>query len=310
MRRGDRLGLHRRPAGNLVGSCVGASGDLCHHRRGAKFPDHLVDHRRRLVCRCAESTFARPKDSVILANQTPQAVEDTYDQPFQREQAVPQSPAQRRAVFVSDFDGTLARPDFYQLVRKHLVPRGTPDYWNEYRAGAMTHFDALKAFFAAAEGGESALLGMVDMMETPRDLSDHVHGLRALGWEIVIVSAGCSWYVQELLARAGVQLPVFANPGRIVDGRLIMERPADPAHSCWETGIDKAAVVRVFQQQTHTVAFAGDGVPDFDAARLVPAKYRFARSDLAAACREEGVPFRPFEQWTEVTAALSQERVC
>jgi 2-hydroxy-3-keto-5-methylthiopentenyl-1-phosphate phosphatase len=233
----------------------------------------------------------------------------TYDETLQRERTMPHTPAQRRAVFVSDFDGTLARPDFYQLVHKQLVPRGTPDYWSEYRAGAMTHFDALKAFFAAAEGGESALLGMVDMMETPRDLSNQIDRLRDLGWEIVIVSAGCSWYVQELLARAGAQLPVFANPGRIQNGRLIMERPADPAYSCWETGIDKAAVVRVLQQETDTVAFAGDGFPDFDAACLVSAKYRFARSDLAAACRKENVPFRPFEEWTEVTAALSQEHV-
>lgn len=211
------------------------------------------------------------------------------------------------AVLVSDFDGTVARPDFYQLVRQHLVPRGTPNYWDEYRAGRMTHFDALKAFFAAAEGGETALHGMIDMMQTPVDLSDHVGRLRDAGWEIVIVSAGCSWYIEKLLARAGVQLPVFANPGRIHDGRLIMERPADAAYSCWETGVDKAAVVRIFQRETDTVAFAGDGFPDFDAACLVPEKYRFARSDLAAACRKKSVPFRPFEQWTEVTGALFQD---
>jgi 2-hydroxy-3-keto-5-methylthiopentenyl-1-phosphate phosphatase len=191
---------------------------------------------------------------------------------------VPHFPNSNHAVLVSDFDGTLARPDFYQLVRQYLVPDGTPDYWREYRAGARTHFDALKAFFAAAEGGESALLGVVDMMEMPPDLSDHIDQLRDAGWETVIVSAGCSWYVQVLLARAGVQLPVFANPGRIHSGRLIMERPADPAYACWETGIDKAAVVRRFQQEAPTVAFAGDGIPDFDAARLVPATHRFARA--------------------------------
>lgn len=173
----------------------------------------------------------------------------------------------------------------------------------------MTHFDALDAFFAAAQGGHPALLDMIDRMEVPADLAEHVERLRELGWEIVIVSAGCSWYIQELLGRAGVQMPVFANPGRVVDGRLIMERPADSAHSCRETGIDKAAVVRTFQQETHTVAFAGDGFPDFEAARLVAAHHRFARDDLAAACREEGLDFRPFEQWTEVTAALSQENV-
>lgn len=148
------------------------------------------------------------------------------------------SPAPHRAVFVSDFDGTMARPDFYRLVRQHLVPRGTPDYWQEYREGAMTHFDALKAFFAAAEGGEPALKGIADMVEMPGDLSEHVARLRDVGWEVAIVSAGCSWYIELLLARAGVQLPVFANPGRIHNGCLIMERPADPAYSCWQAGSD------------------------------------------------------------------------
>ena len=209
-----------------------------------------------------------------------------------------------RAVLVSDFDGTLVRPDFYQLVREHLVPRGTPDYWREYRAGAMTHFDALKAFFAAAEGGEPALRGIWDRMEFPGDLSEHVDRLQAVGWEVVIVSAGCSWYVEELLARLGVQLPVFANPGRVENGRLIMGRPADPSFSCWETGIDKTAVVRAFQRKAVKVAFAGDGYPDFEAACLVPAKYRFARADLAATCRKNGVPFHPFEQWSEVAGTL------
>ena len=209
-----------------------------------------------------------------------------------------------RAVLVSDFDGTLVRPDFYQLVREHLVPPGTPDYWREYRAGAMTHFDALKAFFAAAEGGEPALHGILDMMILPDDLSDYVDRLQAVGWEVVIVSAGCSWYIEVLLARSEVQLPVFANPGRLDNGRLIMERPADPAYSCWETGIDKTAVVRAFQQKAPNVAFAGDGYTDFEAACLVRAKYRFARADLAAACRKDGVSFHPFERWTEVAAAL------
>ena len=235
--------------------------------------------------------------------------EDPYNQSFQREQTVAPIPSQRHAVFVSDFDGTLARPNFYQLVREHLVPRGTPDYWRDYREGTMTHFDALDAFFASARGGEAALLDMIDRMEVPADLAEHVERFRDLGWEIVIVSAGCSWYIEQLLGRAGVQMPIFANPGRIVDGRLIMERPADSAHSCRETGIDKAAVVRSFQQETQTVAFAGDGFPDLEAARLVPAHHRFVRDDLAAACREEGLAFRPFEQWTEVTAALSQESV-
>ena len=69
-------------------------------------------------------------------------------------------------------------------------------------------------------------------------------------------------------------------------------------------GIDKAAVVRRALQAGRTVAFAGDGFPDAAAARLVPASLRFARADLALALRQEGLPFVPFERWSEVARAL------
>jgi 2-hydroxy-3-keto-5-methylthiopentenyl-1-phosphate phosphatase len=95
-----------------------------------------------------------------------------------------------RAVFVSDFDGTMARPDFYHLVRRDLVPKGTPDFWSRYRAGDMTHFEALRAFFEAAEGGEPALRRLLDMMEMPDDLPAQVESLREAGWDVVVVSAG------------------------------------------------------------------------------------------------------------------------
>jgi 2-hydroxy-3-keto-5-methylthiopentenyl-1-phosphate phosphatase len=216
---------------------------------------------------------------------------------------------ERRGVLVSDFDGTLAHPDFYELVRKHLVPGGTPDYWLAYRAGEMAHFDALRGFFEAAEGGEPALRRMVDMMRLPDDLPARLHRLQEAGWEVVVVSAGCSWYIDILLQQAGVRLPVYANPGWIRDGRLIMQRHSDSEHSCRETGVDKAAVTDSFQQQGCAVAFAGDGFPDFNAARLVPAKWRFARSDLATACRNEGIAFQAFDDWIEVADTLIRQPV-
>jgi hypothetical protein len=36
----------------------------------------------------------------------------------------------------------------------------------------------------------------------------------------------------------------------------------------------------------------------------VPQRLRFARADLAAALRREGLAFTPFERWGEVAAAL------
>ena len=88
-------------------------------------------------------------------------------------------------VLVSDFDGTMTRRDFYQLVAERLLPPGTPDYWREYRAGRLTHFDALNAYFAAAVPGEAAL------RRTARDMGLDPH-LRD-GVDASARRVGASW---------------------------------------------------------------------------------------------------------------------
>jgi 2-hydroxy-3-keto-5-methylthiopentenyl-1-phosphate phosphatase len=52
------------------------------------------------------------------------------------------------------------------------------------------------------------------------------------------------------------------------------------------------------------VAFAGDGFPDADAARLVSSELRFARGDLAHVLTKEGLAFHRFEHWSEIAQVL------
>lgn len=215
------------------------------------------------------------------------------------------SPA--RGVLVSDFDGTLGRPEFYKLLRDRLLPPETPDYWSQYAAGELSHFDALKGYFEHAEGGEEALLGVVAEIELPADFPGLLDRLRRADWQVVVVSAGCSWYIDRLLDRAGVSLPVITNPGEVTGGRLTMHRPVDSEFYTAETGVDKRAVVRTLQQHRAAVAYAGDGSPDVSASQEVPASLRFARRELAEIFEQRGIPFRRFDAWREVAEALAAE---
>lgn len=216
----------------------------------------------------------------------------------------PRPDAPPRGVFVSDFDGTITRRDFYQLFRARYLPRDAPDFWAAYRDGRLTHFQALASIFASAAPGEPALLALTDDMGLDPDLAGSVAALRAAGWDVVVVSAGCAWYIRHLLDRAGVATEVHANPGRVEGGRLVMERPEGSPYLSHETGIDKAAVVRAARDAGRAVAFAGDGFPDLDAALLVPDRFRFARGDLAAVLTQRSTPFRPFDHWSDVARAL------
>jgi 2,3-diketo-5-methylthio-1-phosphopentane phosphatase len=215
-----------------------------------------------------------------------------------------------RRMLVTDFDGTLTQRDFYQVYVERLMPPNAPDFWAEYRAGCMTHFDALKEIFAFVPAGEERFLGLASEMQIEPALADALTSLCNAGWDVVVVSAGCRWYIDRLLASAGVHLEVHANLGHVDEaGRLIMERPEGTPYPSLDIGIDKSAVVSTYIEKGWTVAFAGDGPPDFAPAMRVPPHLRFARGHLADALREQGESFRTFARWRDIAEALVAERV-
>jgi len=208
-------------------------------------------------------------------------------------------------VLVTDFDGTMTQHDFYRLVVEELLPPGTPNYWAEYRSGRITHFEALKGYYSAIRAAEREVLGIVDRMEIDPNLAPTVESLRNAGWEVVITSAGCRWYIDRLLAEAGVRIEVHSNPGRFVEGQgLLMELPRTSPFFSTSLGIDKAGVVNHYVKKGSTVAFAGDGYPDAEPARLVSDGCRFARGDLAKVLAKDGVPFHPFRVWSDIARTL------
>ena len=208
-------------------------------------------------------------------------------------------------LFVTDFDGTLTRHDFFRLVIDHFAPRALEPYWQGYLDDRYSHFEALQGIFGSIRASPEELLALVQRVEAPPHLAELVAELQQAGWEVVVASAGCAWYIEETLRRLGVKLEVHANPGQVEAGQgLRMQLPVASPFFSPTHGIDKAAIVRAGQQRGQVVAFAGDGFPDLPAARLVPARHRFARQDLRAALQREGLESTAFETWDEIAQSL------
>ena len=206
---------------------------------------------------------------------------------------------------VTDFDGTLTQHDFFRLALERLVPTDVLDYWKEYRAGRLTHFEAMRLYYTAIQTSEAETLAIIAALNLTPDLAVWVNRLKWAGWKVVVASAGCEWYIRHLLQQQEVYLEVYANPGRFVEGQgLVMELPVDSPFFSPTHGIDKAAIVRAAQRSGGRVAFAGDGFPDAPAARLVTPELRFATASLAITLEQEGLSFRRFDRWAEVAQAL------
>lgn len=209
-------------------------------------------------------------------------------------------------ILVSDFDSTLTQRDFFDLVRERWPVPPEDDPWEKYVAGKITHFDALAEIFRRIRTSEASLLELADSMGLDTDVAQSVHALQDNGWEIVIASAGCAWYIDRLLAKVGVSVTVHANPGTFdPNSGLHMTLPQQSPFFSPTTGVNKLEIVKDALRRSERVAFAGDGRPDFEPALLVSPQRRFARGWLADALSERGEEFHPFEKWSQVAERLT-----
>jgi 2-hydroxy-3-keto-5-methylthiopentenyl-1-phosphate phosphatase len=209
-------------------------------------------------------------------------------------------------ILVTDFDGTITDRDFYLLVARQYMPRSAPDYWTLYSRGMLTHFQAMQRFYSHTPADEAALGRLLDETAPDPLLRQSVERLKAAGWQVRIASAGSSWYIERLLARAGVTgVEIHASPGTIEPERgLVLRLPEGSPYLSRESGIDKEAVVREALSRADVVAFAGDGPPDVGPALMVAPEMRFARGWLAGELHRRGEEFRLFRRWSDISAEL------
>ncbi len=211
-------------------------------------------------------------------------------------------------VLVTDFDGTLTGVDFFDVVLEHVPTDSMPDYWGDCVAGKLTHVAALNGIFSHAPRDPAVLAGWLPQTRLDPRFAAALDRLTSHGWGLLVVSAGCQWYIDAILAPWADRLTIVANPGGVGPNGLWMGWP--PTDVPWYSahfGVDKARIVQLLADSGRQVAFAGDGRPDLAAIRHVPADYRFAKSWLAEQLTAEGLAYHPFDAWSEITTMLTAE---
>ncbi len=207
-------------------------------------------------------------------------------------------------IFVSDFDGTMTDRDFY-LSALAEMPEGSPDFWQQYLDGQLTVFEVLQSIFASIRGDEQHLMELARAGGLDPNLGNSTKQLDEAGWQVVVASIGCEWYIGRLLAERGVDVPIVANPGQLTEhAGLRMTQPVDSPFHSEAAGVNKAGIVQAAIATGATVAFAGDSRPDYEAAMLVPAELRFARNSLAEILDSESIPYRRYENWSQIASFL------
>ncbi len=206
-----------------------------------------------------------------------------------------------KRVFITDFDGTMTRHGVVDLVRTRYANPVTDAAWSGYERRQLSHYDAVAAIFSQLRLNENDLAGFLAATGLDPALPAVFHLLHKQGWQVVVASAGCEWYIRKILEPHGLAPLVFANPGDYTEATgLRMAFPKPGNFVCRETGIDKVAIVNAALRSGAVVAYAGDGGPDWEPIQLVPPRLRFARGWLAGELKSQNIDFEEFANWDQI----------
>jgi 2-hydroxy-3-keto-5-methylthiopentenyl-1-phosphate phosphatase len=210
------------------------------------------------------------------------------------------------AALVIDFDGTIVEQDVSEEILQAFAP---PAWWDidlEFQRGEIGSRECLTRQAALLSGRRDDMLTFAMSQYTlDPTFAPFVQWASEAGLAVTVASDGLGFYVAPMLAAAGVEgVQVMTN-------EVTLEPGAPPSFAfpnghpvCRGCGTCKMLIV-LFERERHgPVALIGEGHTDRYGALY--ADVVFAKKNLPAICRADGVAFREWETFDDVRSALEE----
>ena len=203
-----------------------------------------------------------------------------------------------------DFDGTIVDEDVSEQL---LATHGAPEWEaidHEFMRGEIGSRECAERQVALLGGSRDELIDdAIARFHVDETFAPFVLWCREREIEISVVSDGFGFYIERMLAAGGVaSVPVLTNRTVFGGERPRLEFPF--AHGeCIGCGTCKMRAVFEARERTGgPVAFVGEGHTDRYGALY--ADLVFAKKYLPALCDEMGVPYRTWDSFADIRAAL------
>lgn len=209
-------------------------------------------------------------------------------------------------IFISDFDGTITKKDFYWILLDDYIGQKGIDYYHEWKKDGKIGTEFLNKVFTWHTFTEDERLEALGKVEIDEHLERVVDFVTNKGGDFHICSAGFRYYIEDALAAKKLSyLSVHTNEGTFRNNTFIMEPDeASPFYSK-VYGINKEIVALYYKERCHKLYFAGDSEPDFHAAKH--ADVIFAKHELATLCEEAGLTYYPYVDFLDILNHLKAE---
>lgn len=208
----------------------------------------------------------------------------------------------KKWAFVSDFDGTISKKDFYWIVIDHYFPEGK-ELFKEWKNGSIKDIDFLSTVFSAIHQDEDQIIRDVHGIPIDEHVPAFVKAVQQSGGDFYILSAGTDYYIKHIVEKYGLeQVIILSNEGVYKERNIHLNINKDDWKYSERYGIDKAIVIQKLKEQYDKVYFAGDSEPDSHPAAF--ADITFARDVLKDLLAEKEIEFIPFDSFKEIENEL------
>lgn len=213
--------------------------------------------------------------------------------------------SKKKIAFVTDFDGTITKEDFFNLAVKRYFAgdnRCGLQPWQDFLDGKITHFQALNKIFNQVRDTKESFDALVDKIVIDDAFLKTVDLCRDAAIPMYILSAGCDYYINRVIGSVikANDIHLITNKGVLTkeEGLRMIAPDEGSKYFHHDTGVSKAAVVQDLKEQGYFVIFAGDGLPDFAPAEL--ADVVFAKSMLLDKCKQTGLKTEKFNDYNDI----------
>ncbi|PYZ95168.1 2,3-diketo-5-methylthio-1-phosphopentane phosphatase [Salipaludibacillus keqinensis] len=211
----------------------------------------------------------------------------------------------KKWAFISDFDGTISKKDFYWIIIEKYYPEGEA-LFHQWKNGDMKDIEFLATIFGSINQTEKQTLKDIHEIPIDEHAIPFIRAVQEAGGDFYILSAGTDFYIQHILNEKELtNVQVFSNKGYFKENNVHMDIDPNEWHFSDRYGIDKSVVIQHIKESYDHVFYFGDSEPDSH-----PAKYAdtmFAKDALIMILKEQGVPYIPVRDFKDVNRFLSEE---
>lgn len=205
----------------------------------------------------------------------------------------------KKIAVLCDFDGTVAQDDVGNLLFRTFARGDAADVVASWKRGEISSRECLEKEAALARCCPDELKRFVHSCQLDPYFKDFHDFARQRGIEVVVLSDGLDYYIEQLLMRNGLGgIEFFANRLRVEGNTLTVEFPWHNLLACTDCGCCKTHHLFRYRNEGYYIVYVGDGLSDrcpCESADLV-----FAKGDLLEHCRSRSIAHIEFRNFRDV----------